>query len=80
MFSNFPEEFVSFEFIYFNDDFSVSVLVGCNSENYIGSSDVFILSRNMLPTLNEIEKAMEEAERLKFDISDISNKNTKSCS
>jgi len=79
MFSNFSEEFLSFEFVYFNDDFFISVLVGCNSGNYIGSSDVFILSRDVFPTFDDIEKAMDEAENLNFDISDIVNKKTGSC-
>ena len=78
-FTKFSHTYLSFEFVYFNDDFSVSVLVGCNSGNYIGSSDVFVLSRNELLTLDEIDKAMGEAEKLKFDLSDISIKNTESC-
>jgi len=78
-FTNFSQSFLSFEFIAFNDDYSISILAGCNSGNFIGSSDVFVLSRKELPTFDEIEKAFDEAEKLNFDISDIRTKNTGSC-
>jgi len=63
-----------------SDDSSVSVLIGCNNQNFIGSSDVLILSREQIPNLDQIEKAVEEAERQKFDITDLASKSTTGCS
>jgi len=54
-----------------NSDFSVSVLIGCNSQNFLGSSDVLILSKERSPNLEEIEKALLEIERQKFNITDL---------
>ena len=71
----------SFEFVYFNDDFSVCILVGCNGRHkFFDSSDVLILSKEDSPNFEDIEKAMEEVGRLKFDITDLVSKNNFNCS
>ncbi|EGR29982.1 lipoprotein blc, putative [Ichthyophthirius multifiliis] len=69
----------NYEVPYINDDYTVSVVVGCNAFGFLGQSDIWIITRSYNPDPLEVQKALDFIKQAGFDDSDLVPVSTKGC-
>ncbi|KAL4506580.1 hypothetical protein ABPG72_000151 [Tetrahymena utriculariae] len=69
----------NYEIVYIDDDYSIVTVVGCNGLGFLGYSDVWVLARDYKVSQEKINFALQAAQNLGFDISDVNLAGISAC-